>query len=350
MNWGPIKNSTLIVTAAVYGLLGAISLVSGIFGLWLGILLLLSLWRYAYEVLRLVASGRRFLPPPAIESMNPVGEIVLLLHFAVFPGIAFLAGRGLPPPLGLVVSLGMAVVFPASAALMALTSSIAAAMNPLAIRMFMRKLGADYVVLVLGCAGLVLGAALIDRFVLGRFGILSTLASTMLAIWAMLAVFAAIGAAVHAYRIEFEIVGEARTDQQWEAGRRERERRATLDRAYASIRSGLVEAGYRELRALAASEGGTLEIQYWIFENMLDWENKRHALELAAVLIGRLLDQGEMAAALELYTRAARHSDSLPLPSAKAAALADFAAGIGRHGAASELGALARPRPGFRGL
>jgi len=350
MDWSPVRNVTLLVTAVVYGLLGTIALGSGLFGIWLGVLLVLSLWRYAYEVLRLVAAGRRSLPPPAIESMNPIGEIVLLLHFAAFPGVAILAFAGLPPWLALLAALALAGVFPASAGLMGLTSSIESAMNPLAIRMFVRTLGSDYLVLVLGCAAIVLGAAFIDGVVLDRLGILSRLVGMMLGVWVMLAVFAVIGSALHCHRTEFEIAGESRTPEQWEAEGRERERRAGLDRAYASIRSGLVEQGYRELRDLVAVNGGTLEIQYWLFENMLDWEDKRHAVEVAAALIGRLIAAGDMAAALELYTRAARHAVPLPLPSAEAAALAEFAAGVGRHGAASELVALAGAPPGIRGL
>ena len=74
MNWKIVTEPTILVTAAVYGILAAIALGGGIFGLWLGALLFTSLWRYCYTVLRATAQGRLRIPAPDLDSFNPVGE------------------------------------------------------------------------------------------------------------------------------------------------------------------------------------------------------------------------------------------------------------------------------------
>ena len=61
----PLADSTVLVTSAVYGALLVLSVRAGLFGIWLLILLGLSLWRYAYAVLSGVAQGRARLPPPS---------------------------------------------------------------------------------------------------------------------------------------------------------------------------------------------------------------------------------------------------------------------------------------------
>src|SRR5690606_42076829 len=62
----------------------------------LPIFVLLSISRYGYEVLRTAAQGRAQLPAPAIETMNPVGELSLFLHFVFFTSLAVLLAN---PPL-----------------------------------------------------------------------------------------------------------------------------------------------------------------------------------------------------------------------------------------------------------
>jgi len=66
-------NSTVIVVAIVYGFLLTLAGAAGFFGFLLWLMVMLSLWRYGYGVLRQVASGRNNFPPPEIESMNPFG-------------------------------------------------------------------------------------------------------------------------------------------------------------------------------------------------------------------------------------------------------------------------------------
>src|SRR6478609_7589339 len=98
----PIFNSTLLITSVVYGVLRWIGWPYGLagvlraealFGFLLGFMITLSLFRFAYHVLREVALGRKYITPPDLESTNPVGESSFALHAALYtlaPGMFLL--------------------------------------------------------------------------------------------------------------------------------------------------------------------------------------------------------------------------------------------------------------------
>ncbi len=132
------------------------------------------------------------------------------------------------------------------------------------------------------------------------------------------------------------IIGEKQPDDEYEFSEREREWRQTLDRAYASIRSGLVESGYKSLRELIAKHDDSDEVQFWLVENMLDWEDKSHALQVAANLIVGLVGREDFNSALDLYKRCRGHG-KLVLQDDVASSLSAFAESIGWDGLASEL-------------
>jgi hypothetical protein len=323
------------MTAAVYGLLTFIALSAGIFGLWLGVLIFFSVWRYCYSVLRAVAQGRKRIPPPDIESFNPVGEWAVFWHLIAFPGLVVAT---VPyQPLGFVVAVIVAITFPASAAVMGLTSSLQQAFAPRVLVSFARTLGSDYGALVLGCLAILGGAFLTLTYVVSTLGFLSLLASLMVEYWALLAAFALIGSALRVHRLEFEIHGELVPREEELLQRQHEEWHKVLDNAYASFRSGLNAAGYKTLRELVETNDDSLEVNHWLVENMLDWQDKRYGLEVAAKLIPRLLARGDGAGALELYRRCRRHDPDFRPPRPQAEQLAAHAAAVGQAGLADEL-------------
>ena len=85
-----LANPTVIVTAIVYGFLLRLAGAAGFFGFLLWLMVMLSLWRYGYAVLRHVASGWNNFPPPEIESMNPFGEFAVIFHSTLFSLLLFL--------------------------------------------------------------------------------------------------------------------------------------------------------------------------------------------------------------------------------------------------------------------
>ena len=342
MNWAIVKEPTIIATAAVYGLLAWIASQAGLFGLWLGILLFVSLWRYCYTVLLSVAQGHSRIPPPDIDSMNPIGVWAWFLHWFFFPGLVIAAA--LYQPLGSVVIVLAIIVFPASAGVMGVTSSLSNAFNPQALIHFARTLGRDYWLLVLGFVGVAAGGfvAMVGLALVGNLsGVLAffaQIASFMVFVWAMLSGFALIGTGLRAHRLDFDIPGEVKPPEDRARQRQHEDWRRMLDIAYASFRSGILVSGYNTLHQLVDANRDSIEVNYWLVENMLEWQDKKFALEVATKLFPRLVARGNLAEAFELYKRCRRRVPEFRPAPRDAAMIGQYAATIGQAGIAVELG------------
>jgi hypothetical protein len=347
VKFSALANPTVIVTAIVYGVLLKAAAFAGLFGLLLLVLISLSLWRYCYAVLRNVARGWNHFPPPDIESTNPVGAMAVVLHYVFFASLTYLVVS--TPFIGdalRVVLLGVvALVFPASAAVMGMTNSLFAALSPLSVVTVARELGADYAKLVAVCVALFALGFLGQS--LGAISWVLGLLADVLSVWTSLALFLAIGAALRAHRSEFDLLeGLDDADE-----RDERERRVewqrSLDRAYASVRSGLPAQAYRTIKELIASEGDSLDIYQWTFNGMLAWDEPHHAALLGERFARRLWDEGRKVDALDLAQRCLKLSPQFVPPAEFTAELATYARSIGRHRIADDLlGAAGAEAPG----
>jgi hypothetical protein len=335
VNWAVIKDPTILVTSVVYGLLFVLAVQAGMFGIWLGVLVLFSFWRYCYDALLAFAQGHKRIHPPGLETFNPIGNWAVLMHFFFFPGL--MAVALIYRPGGLVLVPIIALTFPASAALMGLTSNIGHALNPAALIEFARTLGSDYAALVVGYIGILGGA----YFVLALMGMVSGMlvffVGTAVEIWAILASFALIGSALRAHRLQFEIVGELVPREEQLMKLRHDDWRKDLDIAFAAFRSGLKASGYNSLHAIVASQGDSLEVNHWLVENMLEWDERKYAFEVASKLMPRMLAMGDGAGALELYQRCRRRDPNFRPPRPVAEQLAECARDFGRSGLADEL-------------
>lgn len=333
----PLVNPTILVTSIVYGVLVALASRASLFGIWLFVLVAASLWRYAYAVLRGAAQGRAALPPPDIDSMNPVGDWRLLAHAALFVGATVIAADAPVPSLGVALLVAIACVFPASAALMGLGADLVLALNPAAVVGVARTLGRDYIALIGGCGGIVLIGMAASTWLLPRLGLLAGVAGSVLGVWTMLAVFALIGATIRRHRDAFDIPGEIpdRADR----ARRESRRgwQTDLDQIYAVLRGGDVEQGYVLIRDLIARNGASVEVHFWLLENMLDWQDRQHAFRVGERLVARLVEVGDLPAALDVLARCRRLGGRLTVRPGTLRLLVRYAREIGQAGLASEL-------------
>jgi hypothetical protein len=341
IDFRPLANTTVIVVAAVYALALPLALFAGIFGLVLAAMIVLSLWRYSYAILRNVARGWKHFPPPDMESMNPFGSMAVVFHYVFFGSLTVLLVT--TPFIGTplrVVGLGVvALVFPASAAVMGMTNSLGAALNPASVWDMARELGADYAKLVAVCVLLVALGGMSGS--LWQVSWLLGVAGEMFAAWTMLALFLAIGATLRAHRFEFDLLeGVDDAEQRHERERRE-DWQKTLDRAYASVRSGLPAQAYRTVKELIESDRHSLEVYQWTFNGMLAWDEPHHAAMLGERFAKRLWDADRKVDALELAERCRKLSPQFVPPAAFTAELAAYARSIGRHRSADELSALA---------
>jgi hypothetical protein len=222
---------------------------------------------------------------------------------------------------------------------MAMTRNAGAALNPMGIASLVRDLGADYGKLF--AVSLLLGALMAFASWLAEVSWWLSVLGEMLAVWTVLALFLATGATLRAHRFEFDLL-EARDDADERDRRaRQQEWQKTLDRAYASVRSGLPAQAYRTVKELIESERDSLEIYQWTFNGMLAWDEPHHAVLLGERFAKRLWDEGRKVDALELAERCGKIAKaSFVPPAAFTAELAAYARSIGRHRVADELSAI----------
>jgi len=346
-------NSTVLVVAVVYGVVLRLATLAGFFGFLLRFMITLSLFRYAYHVLHEVAHGRKHLTPPDIESTNPVGEFSLAIHGALFtaaPVMFFLMPRIIGEGAGaelirLVGLLGVLVAFPASIATMGMTRNLAAAINPVSIWAVINVLRERYLALLVWCAAVVLVAA----FASTQFerGFVARFIGEIVWVWGFLALFALVGSAIRAHSADFGFLGVDELREQHVVDDLHRDWQRTLDRAYASIRSGFLTEGYGTIKQLIATEGDRLDVYQWVFNKMLEWQSKQHALELAQQFVVRLVEERKYGAALALVDQCRKLSSGFSPAPDTLAALSAYARTIGRPRLADELAAVSprAPRP-----
>jgi hypothetical protein len=344
VKFSAILNPTVIVTAIAYGFLLSVAGAAGFFGILLWILIMLSLFRYGYTVLRNIANGWNHFPPPDVESTNPVGQFTVVVHTVLFLLLFLLLGTTPFVPLGLRVALLIVVlaVFPASAAIMAMTRNPGAALNPLGIASLIKDLGGDYVKLLFVSVllgGLMAFAELAIRSL--WLGVVAEMVSS----WVWLALFLATGATLRAHRTELDLMEGVDDAELRDERDRQGEWQKTLDRAYASVRSGLTAQAYRTVKELVASDGDSLEVYQWTFNGMLAWDEPHHAVLLGERFARRLWDEGRKVDALDLAERCRKLSPQFAPPAAFTAELAAYARSLGRHRSADELTALAESSP-----
>lgn len=335
MNPAATKDPTIIATAIVYGALLSVATYAGLFGIWLGVLLLISLGRYCYAILRAAAQGRIRFPAVTIESFNPVGDINVLGHLLLFSGLTFLSASWQPG--GLIIAFIAAIAFPASAAMMGLTGNLLSALNPRHWITVATAIGREYVLLVLVCAALGYGVIFLFKLVVPQLPVLSTALGLSVEVWALLVSFSLIGSVIRTHRRSFEIPGELLPVEDQQIAIRDKQWREDLDRAYASIRSDLIESGYATLHRLINDNEDSLDINHWLIENLFEWEEKKYAIEVAEKLIPRLISGNKTMDALKLYQRCRHYDDGFALPQEVAALLAEQAKAIGQAGLADEL-------------
>jgi hypothetical protein len=340
-----LANGTVIVTALVYGFLLRFSSAAGLFGFLLTFMVTLSLWRYGYAVLRHVASGWNRFPPPSIETMNPFGEFAVVFHSALFWLLLYLLVTTpfVDGTLRWTLFAVVLAIFPASAAIMAMTRNVGAALNPESIASVVRVLGADYGRL-LAVSGL-LGVLMVFASFIATWSWWLSLLAEMVGVWTVLALFLSAGAALRAHRADFDLIEALDDTTERDQRRRHADWQRTLDRAYASVRSGLPAEAYRTIKELIASEGDSLEIYQWAFNGMLAWDEPKHAALLGERFAARLWQAGRKVDALELAERCRKLSPDFAPPAVFTAELAAYARSIGRHRSADELEARAATAP-----
>lgn len=339
----PLQNAAVVVVSVSYGVAHAFLTPLGLVGVGLRGLLWLSTWRYAYTVLHRIAQGHRELETPDFTALNPFARFPLIVHFLLFPVVVgvLLNAASVPELVRWPAVAVLIAAIPASAALMAMTDNFAIALSPWHLAQLVGRLGHGYLKVLAFSAGLGVALAAV-RSVPWPEGLGAIIVNTA-DVWACLGMFALIGGLIRERRAEFGIPGEVEPAEE----RAERERRqawqAELDQAYAALRSGLLSKGYATIDRLIEADGRSLAVHHWLFEAMLRWESRHHALVVGRRYIERLLQLGEVHEALDVFAQCRRISEQFSVAAGPARTLAEYARSIGRDALAEDLEAGESP-------
>ncbi len=293
----PARSPACAFALLAFYLLGALAAWAGIFGLWLGILIVPAMFRFLVTVTEARAVGSE-VEPPGIELFT-LGSHAWTL-FAVVPALAFaglaLVLREAHPLLAAGVGTTGALLLPAMIAVLVVTHAPLEALNPAALLRVVRSFGATYLLapLVLGLIAIVAAAALPIAW-LGH----------LLVLYLLFALHALVGGLIreHGLLEAIEIPADEAIGVEMEQGRLERERKLCLNHAYALFSRGNHTGALLHLDKRLAEDPDPGAARTWYQEQMCGWADKAPALNFGQQHVAVLLRQGDTVRAVKLMLR-----------------------------------------------
>ena len=309
----PFTDSVLLIAIGVFGAALWLSLVimqSGpllvIFGLFIALLVLGTLFRYAVQVLECRAQGLRT-PVVDIDAVSLFGNLwtlsPLLLVIAFVWGALYLNGTG-NPGAAIAVSVLLALLLPASTGVLAITHSPLESIKPSAIYRLIERCGAGYAwipiviaALLLASAGMARAGAPLLPIVLLRTYVIILLFTLTGEVVRRSGVFGDVSVGLPQAGSEPDYHHELTAD-----------RRKVADHAYGFISRGNREGGFKHIRQSIAVDPDPDAAVQWFFDEMLRWESKDAALFFGQECLAHLLHHDQDARALKLMSRCIHES------------------------------------------
>jgi len=301
----PATDAGLLLALVVFSFLLVVANAAGLLGLWLAVIVIPAVYKYLLLVLYARAQGRPT-PVPGIEQFNLADSLwslaPLVLQCASLVGTWWLEKQGAALA-ALALGLGVLAVLPASLAILAITHSPAASLNPAAWWRMARACGPFYAVVpvafvaagaVLSTFGLrVLGAILPEAFAL-----------SILTNYPLFLLFTLTGAVLHARGVAFDVEIAAPTEGRADpAAALARTREDTLTHAYGFASRGNVSGALKHLEQAVAEDPDPASAWRFYCDQMHAWPSRDPALQLARSWLAWLLAQGREIEALKLLTR-----------------------------------------------
>jgi hypothetical protein len=297
----PLTDPAVIMAVIVFGALLWLGTAAGLLGLWLLFIIVPAVFRYAIYLLDARAHGADTYVA-GIEIFNIAenlwGLIPLLLLVAIgWTAWLVLNSFGSSPAL---LMLGVFfLVYPASMAVLALTRSPIASINPVALVRLVRSCGISYMLIPVLLS--LIGTAIYYQVL----PYLPGFAIYFAAVFLFFLMFTLTGAIVHASGIAAE-VGIEEPREKSESDRAldlAAERRKVANHAYGFISRGNREGGFLHIRQWIASEDDADEAVNWFFNEMMRWEKKNAALFFGQECLAHFLHHDRDALALKLLSR-----------------------------------------------
>ena len=309
----PLSNLSVLFSALFVFLMLEFAAFGGILGLFLGFLVLPALFRYLMRILDSRSKGRD--PGPLLVEdfmlLYSAWSLFLIVHLAVIIYATYIFGSLYGLAAMLAVNILLAMVIPASLAVLAITRSPLECLNPRSVVRLIRHTGASYWILP-------------TYFLTAAFALrwLSTLAlpdilAELISYYLVLVFFALTGAVVqpHQFHKEVNIHDPAEPDQETVDEDLQKERMGVLNHAYGFISRGNRAGGFKHIRDWLEHDPEPDNSWSWFFDQMMRWENKEPALLMGQRYLSRLLHDGDYAAAVKVILRCRFVNESfLPLP------------------------------------
>lgn len=303
----PLTESAIVYAMVFYWFLFWLAQKAGFFGLALLIVTLPAYFRYLIYLLEARAHGRAA-PVPSIEMFTPwdnLWTLTPLIHLAVAIWAGIWLARYDSLLATAISTLALLFILPASLAVLAVSHSPAASLNPLFMMRMMRACGTPYyavpvVLLLLSTAFAVMYLAGVPLILIG-----------LCASYEIVLLFTITGAVVHARNIAALVeIGEPLEATDEELARDlENQRRKVANHAYAFISRGNREGGFEHIHEWLENETALGDAWQWFLEEMLNWDNKDPALFFAQEYLDQLLEWRSEKEAIKLITRCLYHNE-----------------------------------------
>ena len=296
----PFRDPTVLMAIVGFGSLLWLAAAGRWFGLWLAFIVVPAVFRYAIYLLEARAEGKKTLVA-GIEIFNIADNLWGIFPLLLLVAFGFLEARvatTVSPLAAQTLLLVFLLIYPASMAVLGITRSPSASVNPAALLGIVRACGPNYawIPLVVGAVGA--GAYLLQIHVLPGFALY------FIVLYVFFLLFTLTGAIVNASGIHRQVeFAEPRLRSEEEVARgSEAERKTVATHAYGLISRGNREGGLKHIRNRVASEADPDEAIIWFFNEMMRWENKDAALYFGQEAFAHLLHHEREPAALKIVS------------------------------------------------
>lgn len=316
----PLTNAAVLMTMVLLYLILSFAAYGGVLGLLLLFLILPALFRYLMVLLQWRADGRED-PSLEVDHLSWFGNA-----WSIFPALlAVVITLGLysistkfGPAAAYVAAIAIIAVLPASLAVLAISRSPIASLNPAAIGTVIQRCGGEYWI----APTYILIAGTIASFL--HHVIPYPLVRGFVTFYLLFALFALIGGIIRSENLmqEADIPDPVEPDADVADHALQKERRAVLDHAYGFISRGNRAGGFKHIEAWLQKDPDPRSGWEWIFQQMLRWENKDPALRFAQSYLHQLLRDGDRVSATKVMLRCQLENERfVPLPDDMALAI-----------------------------
>jgi hypothetical protein len=297
----PLRPAGLITLIALSVVLTA-SLMVGLAGVPLIVILLSWFFRYSFAFLDRLSGGNTDAPILSVEMIvGSMGEFRWLVPLILVVIAFFVSGAGsflLGAVVGAVAALGLLVCLPAVLAIQGWTGRLSHSLNPRSWRIALESFGSDYawmvgwtIFIAVLCLG---GPSMIDG--------MPRMLRIALFLYAWLAIVAVTGGALFTNRERLSenlplVLRELKARSLEDLAK---EREEWLDSIYAAWRANAVENAFRSVMQRVEHSAEPLQELSWLSSRLSTWEPPQFSSRIARELISRLLKDDREGEALRV--------------------------------------------------